>query len=161
MRHSEAEPASASDVDRQLTAVGRSDAAAAGTWLAGQGAAPDRAVVSAALRTRQTWDAVASAAGWSVTPELDRGLHSAGPDTALDILRGTDDGVTTLLVVGHNPTVSYLAAMLDDGEGEPEAITAMTTGYPTSALTLFSYPGTWAELGAGAARVEAFHVPRG
>ncbi len=161
MRHSEAEPASASDVDRQLTAVGRSDAAAAGSWLAAHELVPDRAVVSAALRTRQTWDAVASEAGWTTEPELDRGLHSAGPDTALDILRATDDGVTTLLVVGHNPTVSYLAAMLDDGEGEPESVNAMATGYPTSALTVFSYAGAWAELGAGTARVEAFHVPRG
>jgi len=160
MRHSAAEPASASDADRELTVAGRADAASAGSWLAQRGLTPERAIVSAALRARQTWEAVAAAAGWTVAPDLDRGLYSASAETALDILRGTDDSVRTLLVLGHNPTVASLAAMLDDGDGDVEAVTAMATGYPTSALTVFSCAGSWVELAAGSARVEAFHVPR-
>ncbi len=160
MRHSAAESASASDAERELTAAGRSDAASAGSWLAERDLSPDRAVVSAAVRARQTWEALSTAAGWTVDPHLDRGLYSASAETALDILRGTDDDVQTLLVLGHNPTVASLAAMLDDGDGDVEATNAMAMGYPTSALTVFSYAGTWAELAAGSARVEAFHVPR-
>jgi phosphohistidine phosphatase len=161
MRHAKAEPAGTSDADRRLTAAGLSDAASAGAWLAASGLAPDHAVVSAAVRTTQTWEALAAAAGWSLAPELDQGLYSAGPETALDIVRGTDDAVGTLLVLGHNPTVAYLAAMLDDGDGEPDAVAAMTAGYPTCALTVFSYAGAWAGLAEGSARVDTFHVARG
>ena len=58
-------------------------------------------------------------AGWSVTPVVDDGLYSAGPDTALDLMRDTPAEARSLVVIGHNPTVAYLAQMLDDGEGDP------------------------------------------
>src|ERR1700754_4584457 len=88
VRHSKAEQGGASDFERELTDRGRRDAAAAGAWLAAEGVTPDRAVVSAAPRAAQTWQGLASGAGWSVRADLDRGLYTAGPDTALDVLRG-------------------------------------------------------------------------
>jgi phosphohistidine phosphatase len=70
--------------------------------------------------------------------------------------------VTTLLVIGHNPTMAYIAELIDDGEGDPDATTALVTrGFPTSALVVFSVAGDWADLGAGSGRLESFHVGDG
>lgn len=159
MRHSQAEAQAVSDDRRALTAQGRADSAAAGRWLAGQGLRPDRALVSAALRTAQTWEAVAEAAGWSVPAELDPGLYDAEPDTVLDLLRALDDDVRTAMVLGHNPTMASVAQLLDDGEGDPGAENAMATGFPTSAAAVFEVAGEWG--GLGTARLVGFHVARG
>jgi phosphohistidine phosphatase len=160
MRHAKAEQVGPTDMERELEARGYGDAAAAGRWLSGQGIVADHALVSAATRTRQTWESVAAAAGWDAQASFDRGLYAAGPDTALDLMRATPDDATTLMLVGHNPTVAHLAQLLDDGEGDDVAGRQMSTGYPTSALAVFEYDGAWAGLDLGAARLVAFHVGR-
>ena len=68
MRHSKAESTAPSDHERALASRGRADAAAAGMWLAEQGITPDAALVSDAMRTRQTW---AQVAGLAESAELD------------------------------------------------------------------------------------------
>ena len=161
MRHAKAESWGESDHDRRLAEQGRADAAAAGRWLAEQGFTPQHALVSSATRTQQTWDAVAGGADWGLAPVFDDGLYSAGPDTSLDLMRATPDDARTLIVIGHNPTVAYLAQMLDDGEGDPAASADMAGGYPTCALTVLSFEGSWSGLAMASASVTAFHVGRG
>jgi len=161
VRHSKAEQSGETDQARRLIDRGRSDAEAAGQWLAGQDVVPDHALVSAAPRARETWEALAAGAGWSVEPNLDEGLYSAGPDTALDLIRGVPADTAVLVVVGHNPTMAQLAQLLDDGEGDPEAANAMASGFPTTAVAVFEYDGAWADLELTSARLVAFHVGRG
>jgi phosphohistidine phosphatase len=161
MRHAKAEQVGPTDMERELAQRGRDDSSAAGRWLAGQAISPDHVLVSAATRTRQTWQSVAGAAGWDAEATFDRGLYAAGPETALDLMRSAPDDATTLVLVGHNPTVAYLAQMLDDGDGDDDAAQQMTMGYPTSALAVFEYDGAWADLDQGCARLVAFHVGRG
>lgn len=162
IRHAKAEQTGPTDAERPLAERGHHDAAAAGTWLAEQGVVPDHALVSAALRTRETWQHLAGAAGWDLEPELDPGLYAADTDTALDLVRLFDDAITTAVVVGHNPTMHSLAATLDDGEGDVEATTEMTVGtFPTSAVAVLQVEGAWADLTHGRASVRAYHVGRG
>lgn len=161
VRHAKAEPSADTDHARRLLDRGRADAAAAGQWLTRQGLVPDHALVSAATRALETWTALASGAGWELEPTLDEGLYSAGPDTALDLLRGAPAEARVLVVVGHNPTMAQLAQLLDDGEGDPEALTAMVSGFPTSAVAVFEYDGAWVDLDLTSARLLAFHVGRG
>jgi len=162
MRHAQAESHGPSDQERELAARGRRDARAGGEWLAARGITADAALVSGALRTRETWESLATGAGWDPdAASYDDGLYSAGAESALDLIRATDDAVRTLVVIGHNPTVGMLAQQLDDGRGDPEASAAMLGGYPTAATTVFEVGGGWADLGAEGARLVAFHVPRG
>ncbi|NPC96326.1 histidine phosphatase family protein [Nocardioides sp. zg-DK7169] len=161
MRHAQAESHGPSDHERELAPRGRRDARAGGEWLAARGITPDAALVSAALRTRETWESLATGAGWDLdAAAFDEGLYSAGAEAALDLVRGTDDDVRTLVLIGHNPTVGVLAQQLDDGQGDPEASVAMLGGYPTAATTVFEVGSGWSDLGAEGARVVAFHVPR-
>ncbi len=161
MRHAKAEQAGATDFDRRLSDRGEADARAAGAWLATQGVDPDLALVSAAVRTHQTWEGVAEGAGWDDgVATYDESLYAAGPESALDLVRGVDDEVLTLVVVGHNPTMGSLAQLLDDGDGDEDASAEMATGYPTSATTVFTLEGDWADLDEAGATVVGFHVGR-
>ena len=161
MRHAKAEQAGPTDFERPLADRGRDDAAAAGGWLAAQGVRPDVALVSAATRTLETFAAVSRGAQWTLEPTPDRGLYAADPDTVLDLVRALDDDVRSVVLIGHNPTMAYLATVLDDGEGDTDAALGLTAGFPTSALAVFAYDGTWGGLAGGRARITAFHVGRG
>ncbi len=160
MRHAKAEQAGRTDYERALSARGNADAAAAGDWLARAGLTPQAALVSAAERTRATWQSVAQAAAWAVKPDFDRALYAAGPESALDLIRGTAEVVATLIVVGHNPTIATLAHLLDSGEGDPAAGGEMSQGFPTCALAVFEFDGAWADLDWAMARITGFHVGR-
>ena len=161
MRHAKAEAAGPSDFERPLAARGHRDAADAGTWLAGQDIVPDLALVSAALRTRETWEAVAAAAAWDLEADYDRGLYSAEPDTVRDLISASDDAVGTLVLIGHNPTMALLAQSLGDGAGDPALEDRLFSEFPTSATAVFDHAGSWADLGEGTARLVGYHVGRG
>lgn len=160
MRHASAESGAGDDESRELTADGRRAAVAAGGWLADEGYVLDHVLVSSAVRARQTWEAVAEGGRFTLEAEYDGSLYAGGPETVHDLLRLTDDDVASLMVIGHNPTVASLAQLLDDGEGDHDAIVAMTGGYPPCALAVLAVPGAWDELEIGGARVVDFHVGR-
>lgn len=158
MRHATAETVAASDVERPLTARGREDAAATGRWLDEHGFVPDHAVVSAAVRTRQTWTAMAETGGWATEPDLEPGLFHAGAEAALDLVRLVPAGAGDVLLLGHNPTVSQVANLLQDGTGDPGAALAMAQGHPPAALALFEVSAEWSRLSWGDGRLTAFRV---
>ncbi len=163
VRHAQAGGGAERDEERALTERGRADAVVAGRWLAARLAQPAGALglVSSARRAVETWDGIVAGAGWEVAVEHAEALYVAGPDAALDLVRATSEEVSTLVVVGHNPTMGFLAPMLDDGEGDEEATTALaSSGFPTCTLAVLSTTGGWGELDPGGARLEAFHVAR-
>lgn len=161
MRHAKAEQLGPSDLERQLTRRGHDEAAEAGRWLAARGFVPDHALVSSAVRTRETWAEVSGAAGWSLEPDFQSALYAAGPESALDLLRLLPRTATSVLVLGHNPTVAYLAQLLSDGQGDQDAHRQMATGFPPAAVAVFEHTGEWAGLDIAAARLTGFHVGHG
>lgn len=156
MRHAKAEPFASTDQARALTDRGHADAAAVGTWLADRGLVPDHAVVSTAVRARETWFDLARAAGSGAEPSFDDGLYHGGVDAAVESLHAVPEDVRTVILVGHNPTAAYLAHMLDDGEGDNEAISGMLRGFPPGAAVVFDLDGAWSDLAAEAGRVTGF-----
>jgi phosphohistidine phosphatase len=161
MRHAKAQQFGPTDHERDLEPRGRRDATEAGEWLALHEIDCDYALVSDAVRAVATWEAVCKGAEWDVEPDIDSSLFAAGPDTALDVLRSLPDEATSVLLIGHNPTVASLAQMLDDGEGDQDSISEMAQGYPSCAMAVFAYDGDWADLEVGSARVTDFHVGQG
>lgn len=161
MRHAKAAGFDRPDAERQLAPRGVDDARTTGRWCAAEGLVPDGALVSGAERTRETWHELSQAAGWSSVPEwtpsFSHALYTAGPETALDLIRETSQDTQLLWVVGHNPTMSFLASMLDDGSQDtpPE----MTTGFPTCGVAIFGFVGRWADLDERSCRLIGFHFP--
>jgi phosphohistidine phosphatase len=69
--------------------------------------------------------------------------------------------VSTLLVVGHEPTTSELALRLADPEtANTDAAERISTKFPTSAIAVLRLNGSWADLELGSAQLVDFHVPR-
>jgi phosphohistidine phosphatase len=160
MRHAKAEPGGETDQSRALAQRGWDDALEAGRWLADRGLVPDATLISSARRTTSTWLAVAEGGSFDVEPTPSEGLYNAGPETALDLVRETSDDVVSLVVIGHNPTIAYLAQLLDDGTGDEDACREMAIGFPAGALAVFDVTGSWADLDLASARLVAFHIGR-
>jgi phosphohistidine phosphatase len=95
-----------------------------------------------------------------LAPELDRGLYAAEPDTVLDLVGLVDDAARSVVVVGHNPTMGYLAQLLGDGSPGPEVEDRLLEGFPTCALAVFRWSGAWRELVIGGPQLVATHVGR-
>ncbi len=161
LRHAHAPwPAGVSDEERTLSARGRRDARAAGVWLAGR-ARPDVVLCSPARRTRETWQQVAeglaAAGNPDGTPEpavrFEPALFRGGAAALLAAIRGVDDAATTVLLIGHNPDVSRLAAELD-----PAADLRGTL--PTATLVVHQTESPWRELALGRTRLIAVHTAR-
>ncbi|MGC9666914.1 SixA phosphatase family protein [Planosporangium sp. 12N6] len=156
LRHAKAaHPVDVPDLQRALSSRGQADAAAAGAWLAEQHLLPEVVLCSPARRTRETWHGVAPALGTTAThttvgyePVL---YDAATGQELLDLVAATGPEVRTLLVIGHNPTLSMLASLLDPG---PDA------ELHTSGIAVHRVPGVWGELTAGGAPRTAVHTAR-
>ena len=157
LRHAKAaHPQGVPDTDRPLTPRGHADAGAAGAWLVAHALVPDLVLCSPSRRTRETWHAVAMSLGagaTGVTCAYDPALYEAGSArNLLDLLTATDAAVRVLLVIGHNPTMSMLSALLDPA-GDDE-------GLRTSGVAVHAVPGDWADLAPGGAPVRSRHTAR-
>jgi phosphohistidine phosphatase len=161
MRHAKAEPFAATDHARRLTERGLECARDVGRHLLESGLVPDFALVSSALRTRETWAEVARACGATdVQVSYDDTVFTGSPDVVLEAIRGAPADASTVIFVGHNPTAAYLAHLLDDGEGDPAAVSELVQGFPPGALAVLEVDVAWVDLAAGTGRVAGFYVGR-
>ena len=158
IRHAEAASAEV-DAERPLTPRGSYDAAAVGAWLGEVGVAPERVVVSSARRARQTWDRAAEALDGVPEPVVDERLYENTVELLLEVIRETADAVTTLVVVGHNPSVGHLVHVLDDESGDPNARAELESGIPPGTAALFALEVPFGEVEAGRARLTAVRRP--
>ena len=107
-RHAEAEEG-ASDAARRLTKKGERQAEKMAEWLRSRVQKPTRILVSPAIRTRQTAEALSSE--FEIIEEIGAG------SSARRILQATGwpNAEGTVIVVGHQPTLGQLAALLLSG----------------------------------------------
>ena len=159
MRHAKAEPFASTDHARPLTERGRASARDAGRHLRETGALPDHAVVSSALRTRETWDEVQNAAGLVDCPvSFEDTLFTGSADLVIEALRAVPQDAATVLFVGHNPTAADVCHQLDDGEGDPPATAGLLQGFPPGALAVLEVGVPWADLAVETGRVVDHYV---
>jgi phosphohistidine phosphatase len=132
LRHGKAESVSATgdDFDRGLTDRGRRDCALIGRLLAEAGVVPDLALVSAARRTQETWEAV-SPAFPAARCEVVRGLYLAGSEQISAAVDAVGEGLS-VIVIGHNPGLHEFAlALAADGPA------GGLRSFPTAAAAVF------------------------
>jgi phosphohistidine phosphatase len=152
VRHAKsAWPDGVPDAQRPLNKRGRRDAPAAGRWLRDQVGQVDAVVCSPATRTRQTWELIAAELDGAPAPAFDERVYAAAAETLFAVVRGISDDVGSALLVGHNPGVADLVAMLADEELEMK----------TSAIAVLGLTGPWADAQPGGATLIAYATPRG
>jgi len=115
LRHAHAEPAASGEDDRSrgLSDTGRAEAQAAGDWLREHGLAPDRVLCSSASRTRETLAALGDIGSGEVYE--DDAIYEASPGTLASLADANRDA-ERLLLVGHNPGLEQLAALMHSGQ---------------------------------------------
>lgn len=116
LRHAHAEPAAPGqdDFDRPLSRQGQAEAEAAGNWLRQHSLVPDRVVTSPARRTRETLEQVLEIIGY-VEQRQDPRIYDATPGTLIQLADELRE-FPRVLLVGHNPGLEQLAALLSSGQ---------------------------------------------
>ena len=161
LRHAKAERSQAGgrDHDRVLTERGRADAKKLGLYLARHAFVPDRALVSTAARTRETWALLATAFAKAPPASFEERIYNATPQTILAVIKDPEPRIATLLVIGHNPSLQELAAMLI-ASGDIDARERLGEDFPTSALAVISFAvEDWSSVHPRGGRLEHFVTP--
>ena len=150
-----------SDHDRRLAPRGRRAAERMGRYLHDEGLLPDLVLCSSAWRTCET----TALLDLPETTELEIAHELNWHHETCSTGHGVEDDVTTLLVVGHNPTTHELALDLAGavdgfGSGDAVALDLLASKYPTGALAVLDVRDPWERLGPGSATLERFVTPR-
>ena len=158
-RHAKTERAAPGqpDFQRALTKRGRRDAAEVGAVLARRGLAPDRVLLSPALRTVSSWEIMRTSA--------DDGCDVRILDALFDnaqgyppLIRAEGGDTKRLLVIGHNPFIQEAAVTLSADRTSRDA-KAFADHVPTAGLIILSFDGEWKTLAGGSMRLVAFLRP--
>jgi phosphohistidine phosphatase len=145
------------DHERPLAPRGEREAGLAGDWLRAHAPAVDAVLCSTATRTRET---LARTRVDAPVNYVDR-LYDATTGAVIEEINRVDPDVETLLVIGHEPTMSSLALGLATADGSNStAAERISTKFPTSAIAVLRTGEPWDQLTLSGATLVGFHVPR-
>ena len=148
------------DHERPLNARGREAAPKMGAYMARHALVPDLVVASPAVRVSETLNLVLPAFDKPPKVQNDKRLYEAEADALLEVIKETPRTAHSLLLVGHNPGLAELAALVM-ASGDVEARQRLIEKFPTAALAVIDFAlDDWAKLHPKAGRLDRFVVPR-
>ena len=115
VRHAQAESqgAGVKDFERNLLATGTSEASRLGKKLAEKNIAIDKVISSDAFRSAQTAKFICEQISFPIKEIIyNNDLYESSVRRLLSIVNKAEDNVENLLLVGHNPEISYFAEYL-------------------------------------------------
>jgi len=113
------------DFDRPLTEKGRFDALEMSKRLKTLAIQPDLVICSSSKRTMET--AMVFARNHGIETQGMLKLYHAMPDTYESVIQELDDTIKTIIIVGHNPGISFIADIANPGK---------TTNLPTCGMII-------------------------
>lgn len=144
VRHAKASNDAPSDLERPLTQRGWSMSEELADELRLVIGGADLLLVSPATRAQHTSRPLER----RLLPQSTRteeAIYRRGPTGILSLVCELDDAVRTVVVVGHEPTMSILAHMLHDTD---DALASQVSfGVPTATALILQVPTSWAQLG--------------
>jgi len=156
LRHAEADARAATDLERRLAEAGRVGAARMGAYFRNTGLAPELAIVSPALRARETFEIVEQELPQRPKTRVEPSLYNASLDALHGLLARVPSQVQTLLVVGHNPSVAEFACALA-GDGDRTGLAGMRRSFPAPCLVVIDFRETdWRDIGEGRGWLDRF-----
>jgi len=175
LRHAKSAWPDVPDHERPLAPRGQRDAPDAGRWLRKSGCVPDRVLCSTARRARETWALAEDKLHAHPEVVFEQRVYGASTADLVDLARATPAGVQTLLIVGHDPamhelTLELAGAGLGSGSGsgsgtgsgsgrESDALDRAQAKFPTAAIAVLAFAGTWPQIALGQARLADFVTP--
>lgn len=148
------------DIERPLAPRGIEAALLIGHTIAQRNWLPDRALVSSAERTRETWRLAGGE--WLSRPEpnCSQALYEVPAEAILGEIRRNGEDAATLLVLGHNPGLGDLADRLTGKASPGKLVKSLKKKFPTGALAVFEFDGDWTDLDIGTATLTHFLRPK-
>ena len=139
------------DAGRPLAERGRRDAPLIGRWIAEHVGGVDLVLCSPATRARQTWQL--AGAGLDPRPPVryEERIYTSSPSGLLGVLDELPDDAGTVVLVGHNPSLTDLVTLLSGASHELK----------TSAVAVLRWTGSWADAHARPASLAATALARG
>jgi phosphohistidine phosphatase len=159
LRHAEASVTTiGGDCERPLTEAGRIEAARFGYFCLQAGLLPDEAIVSTALRTKETYAALTKSFPKKPVVSFETALYNASCSNLQTLIRQTLTNIETLLVVAHNPGLAELAISLVEEDHTGAAnLAIMRYHFPTPALAVINFENRhWNEISPGSGHLECF-----
>lgn len=152
LRHAHAESAAPGqdDIDRPLSRQGQAEAELAGRWLKTENLVPDLVLCSPARRTRETLEQVLQVIGYADQRQEQR-IYEATPGALIQVADEHRE-VGRVLLVGHNPGLEQVAALMSSGQSGD------FRGMPAGSIAVLRLPAD-AALEPGIAQLAAFWWP--
>jgi phosphohistidine phosphatase len=146
------------DHDRALNQAGERAALLVGQYLAQLLVRLDLVLCSSALRTRQTWQLVASCLRQPPDAQVEKTLYLCGPRALQQYIRRLPDEAGSAMIVGHNPDV-HQAALFYSGSGDGDLLARLQLDYPPAGLAVLQFERPWAELRRHTGRLQCYAAP--
>ena len=157
-RHAKAERPEAypQDFDRPLTNRGRKDAERIGAIVAGLTPAVDCIISSTAVRAAQTTSHLVAVLDFAGAPLWAENAYLATAETLLELLREAPTDAGHVVLVGHNPGMEELAALLCTGATNGAMLRLPTAGIAHLLLDI----GRWQQIRAAGAELQLLVTPK-
>ncbi|WP_081450365.1 SixA phosphatase family protein [Bifidobacterium gallicum] len=138
MRHAKTEPFHASgDFNRELTDKGLKQAKTMAKGLRELGLVPDQIDCSSAVRAKQTCMRMLKTFGDKPKVDWHKSLYGDGMQAVFDALHGCKEKRHTLMVLGHEPTVSMASQWLANPASDQHLLDLLNLGLPTATCVIF------------------------
>lgn len=155
LRHSDAQFSfDTSDQARKLTAVGEKKLFLVGEWFSLNALEPQKILCSPAQRTRDTLQGFLEYFSAKTQIVFANNLYEASWQDLLQTVQQTAENVETLLVVCHEPAVSYFAKHLSNPAINPAEVAKLNLAYPPLTLSHLVLESSWEKLAKGAASLQ-------
>ncbi len=142
---------SLSDFERPLNKRGLRTAPFMGELMARRGYVPSLIVSSPAKRAAATAELVKESAGFDGPIRFDDRIYEASPNTLRTVASELDDGLDSVMLVGHNPGM----------EGFIRNLTADIESMPTAALAVIELTiDSWQDLDADCGKLSEIIRPK-
>lgn len=115
VRHAQAREAERmqKDVERSLTEEGIGDASLIGRYLYNQNVTVDRILSSVAVRAKETAELIAEQLKYDTSRiQYDAEIYDGSVRSLLQMINNFNPAWNKTMIVGHNPSVTYLAEYL-------------------------------------------------
>ena len=155
VRHAKTEEGSRDkrDFDRILTNIGMQDATRLGKYFYSNDKKPDQILSSDAARASATAELLASQMKYEISRiHLNHEIYDASVRTLFELVTQLKDEWDSVMIVGHNPVINYLAEYLSGAD-----IGHMSTG--SCACIVFDSE-SWREVSQGGGTLENYIVSK-
>ena len=148
------------DQDRPLSTRGREAAPRMGSYMARHGLVPDLIVASPAARVTETLALVLPAFDKQPKTLPDARIYETDAGELLKVVAAAPRSVHSLLLVGHNPSLAELAALLM-ASGDVELRQRLIEKFPTAALAVIDFPfDDCSKIHPKSGRLDRFVLPK-